>query len=70
MIYNVYVLLTEGEEPKPDCETKIVDETLKPGEELGITGTPTMIMPDGLIVVGVSDAEKIKELVLNPREKG
>ncbi len=56
--------------PKPDCEAKVVDETLKLGQELGITGTPTMIMPDGLIVVGVRDAEKIMELVLNHRKKG
>lgn len=56
--------------PKPDCETRVVDETLKLGQELGITGTPTMIMPDGLIVVGVRDAEKIMDLFLNPKKKG
>lgn len=56
--------------PKPDCETKVVDETVKLGKELGITGTPTMIMPDGLVVVGGREAEKIKELVLNPKKKG
>jgi thiol:disulfide interchange protein DsbC len=56
--------------PKPDCETKIVDETVKLGEELGITGTPTLILPDGLVVVGGREADKIKELVLNPKKKG
>ncbi len=56
--------------PKPDCETKVVDETVKLGEELGITGTPTMIMPDGLVVVGGRDANKIEELVLNPKKRG
>ncbi len=56
--------------PKPDCKTKVVDETLKLGEELGITGTPTLIMPDGLVVVGGRDADKIMELIINPRKKG
>ncbi len=54
----------------PDCETKAVDETLKLAEELGISGTPTLIMPDGLVVVGGKDADKLKELVLNPKKKG
>jgi len=56
--------------PRPDCETKAVDETIKLGQELGITGTPALIMPDGLVVLGVRDAEKIMELVFNPKKKG
>lgn len=56
--------------PKPDCETKVVDQTMKLGGELGITGTPTLIMPNGLVVVGAADAKAIIELVLNPGKKG
>lgn len=56
--------------PKPACETKVVDETIKVGEKLGITGTPTLIMPDGLVVVGARDAKTIEELVSNSRKKG
>jgi thiol:disulfide interchange protein DsbC len=56
--------------PKPDCETKVVDETLKLARELGITGTPTLIMPDGRVVVGGRDADKIMDLVLNSKKKG
>ena len=56
--------------PRPDCETKVVDETSKLAEELGISGTPTLILPDGLVVVGGRDADKLKELVLNPKKKG
>jgi thiol:disulfide interchange protein DsbC len=55
--------------PKPDCDTKLPDENIKLGEELGITGTPTMIMPDGLVVVGLRDSGTIEELVLNPHKK-
>ena len=56
--------------PKPDCETKAIDETLGLAAELGISGTPTLILPDGLVVVGGRDADKLKELVLNPKKKG
>lgn len=56
--------------PKPECETGAVDETIDLGKELGITGTPTLIMPDGLVVVGGREADKIEELVLNPKKKG
>lgn len=56
--------------PRPDCETKEVDENIKLGAELGITGTPTLIMPDGLVVSGARDAKTIIELVLNPSKKG
>jgi len=56
--------------PKPECETKDVDANIKLGAELGITGTPTLIMPDGLVVAGARDAKTITELVLNPSKKG
>ncbi len=56
--------------PKPACETKVVDETIKVAEELGITGTPTLIMPDGLVVVGARDAKTIEDLASSSRKKG
>jgi thiol:disulfide interchange protein DsbC len=56
--------------PKPDCAAKVVDETIKVGQELGITGTPTMIMPDGLVVVGARDAKTIESLAAGSRKKG
>ncbi len=56
--------------PEPGCDPAPVDDNIKAGQELGITGTPTMIMPDGLVVVGVRDAKTIIDLALNPKEKG
>jgi len=44
--------------PKEDCETEEIDETIKLAEELGITGTPTAIMPDGSVHVGVLSADE------------
>lgn len=49
--------------PKPKCETTAIDDNIKLAEKLGITGTPTMIMPDGRVITGKRDAKTIKELV-------
>ncbi|MHB8881462.1 MAG: DsbC family protein [Thermodesulfovibrionales bacterium] len=51
--------------PRPACETGVVDDTVRLGAELGITGTPTMIMPDGFVVFGGRSAKGIRELVMN-----
>lgn len=59
--------------PKPDCDAKDIDENIKIAQKLGITGTPTMIMPDGMVVSGAKDAKLIIDLVTNPpvkKEKG
>lgn len=45
--------------PPPECKTKEIDENLKLGERLGITGTPAIIFPDGSIVPGAMDANAL-----------
>ncbi len=49
--------------PKTDCDTKEIDETIKFAEKHGITGTPTMILPDGSIYQGTIDAEGLIKLI-------
>ncbi|MEW6674875.1 MAG: DsbC family protein [Nitrospirota bacterium] len=49
--------------PRPNCEAKEIDETIKLAESLGISGTPTSIMPDGSVHVGFLDAEKLIERI-------
>jgi thiol:disulfide interchange protein DsbC len=51
--------------PKPSKETskKAVDEIVKFGNAHGINGTPTMVMPDGKIEVGMRDAETLKKML-------
>ena len=56
--------------PKPDCDTKIIDENISLAGDLGITGTPTLVLPDGLVVIGAKDARTITEQVLNPKRSG
>ena len=51
--------------PKPKCETSVIDENLKLGAEIGITGTPALIMQDGRLVPGFRDADSIIGLVGN-----
>lgn len=55
--------------PKPDCDTKGIDENIKLAQSLGITGTPTLVMPDGMVVSGARDAKTIMDLVTNPPAK-
>jgi thiol:disulfide interchange protein DsbC len=57
--------------PKPDCDNKPeIEANIKAAQALGITGTPTLVLPDGLVVSGVKDAKTLIELVTNPSKKG
>lgn len=56
----------EGKDiPKPTKESskKAIDEIVKFGNAHGINGTPTIIMPDGKIEVGMRDAETLKKML-------
>lgn len=56
----------EGKDiPKPTKESskKAIDEIVKFGNAHGINGTPTMVMPDGKIEVGMRDAETLKKML-------
>jgi thiol:disulfide interchange protein DsbC len=55
--------------PKPDCDSKDIDENIKLAQSLGITGTPTLVMPDGMVVTGGRDAKTIIDMVLHPPRK-
>lgn len=51
--------------PKPAKENskKTIDEIIAFGNANGISGTPTMILPDGTIMVGMRDAEAMKKML-------
>ncbi len=55
--------------PKPACETKELDDNINLSKTLDITGTPTMIMPNGMIVVGGRDAKTIADMVMHPQKQ-
>ena len=60
-------LLEENFEKKPiprkECATKEIDNNLKLGEKDGITGTPTLILPDGSIYSGYAEADKLIKII-------
>ncbi len=51
--------------PKPSCDTKAVDESIALGEKLGISSTPTSILPDGRVVPGAIDAKTLIGMIGN-----
>ncbi|MGD0587050.1 MAG: DsbC family protein [Oryzomonas sp.] len=56
----------EGKDvPKPekDASKAQIDANIKFGNANGITGTPTLVLPDGKIVVGGKDAESLKKML-------
>ena len=49
--------------PKKESSKKAIDEIVKFANANGISGTPTMVMPDGTIQVGMRDAETMKQML-------
>ena len=49
--------------PKKESSKKAIDEIIKFANANGISGTPTMVMPDGTIQVGMRDAETMKKML-------
>jgi thiol:disulfide interchange protein DsbC len=49
--------------PEPKCETSVIDENIKLAGQLGISGTPALIMPDGRVIPGYRQADALIELV-------
>lgn len=50
--------------PKPDCEGKEVDDNIKLAMEMGITGTPAIILPDGNVIPSYIDADTLIKLII------
>ena len=56
----------EGKDvPKPtkDSSKKAIEEIIAFANANGISGTPTMVMPDGRVEVGMRDAETLKKML-------
>ena len=49
--------------PKKESSRKAIDEIIKFANDNGISGTPTLVMPDGKIEVGIPDAESMKKML-------
>jgi thiol:disulfide interchange protein DsbC len=51
--------------PRPNCETLAVDENIKLAQKLGITGVPTLILPDGRSIAEYIDSKTLINLIGN-----
>ena len=49
--------------PEATCATPELDATLALAEKLGITGTPTLVMPDGGLLNGFKKADELYKLI-------
>jgi thiol:disulfide interchange protein DsbC len=49
--------------PEPTCDTKAVDETIALVGTLGISGTPALVLPNGIINSGYRDADALIALI-------
>jgi thiol:disulfide interchange protein DsbC len=49
--------------PPPSCETTQIDENIRLAESLGITGTPTLILENGMVIPGFLESEKLLEII-------
>ena len=49
--------------PKGKCGSKAVDETIQAAKRFNIRSTPTMVFPDGRVVPGALEAERILSLL-------
>lgn len=49
--------------PKPICDSKEIDANIRLAESLGITGTPTLVLPNGRVYTGTIPAKQLIDLV-------
>jgi thiol:disulfide interchange protein DsbC len=56
--------------PPPACSTHAPEETLKIADKLGIRGTPTLVLPDGRVLVGYRDSNALMQLLAEPGPSG
>jgi thiol:disulfide interchange protein DsbC len=67
MLENVY---EKKEIPKTACDTKVIDDNMKLGKELGVDGTPTIIFENGKRASGAkSAADLIGQIDQNKDQK-
>jgi len=54
--------------PKLECDHKDLDSNIKLAESLGITGTPTLVLPDGRMHTGMMPAKQLLDFINGARQ--
>ena len=49
--------------PKAKCDNKMVDENIDLAKKLGISGTPSIILPDGRLIPGYVEADVLLKMI-------
>ena len=49
--------------PEPNCETDVAEKNLKLAQQLGIHGTPTLILPNGQVAPGYKPLDELLKLI-------
>lgn len=49
--------------PNPGCKSDVIDRTIELAGSLGITATPTLVLPDGRVAPGYKPADQILSLI-------
>ncbi len=49
--------------PKTECHTREIDENIKLGQGMGITGTPSLVFPDGRLTTGFLTAKQLSDIL-------
>lgn len=49
--------------PAPLCKTNVIDENIALGKRLGVTGTPSMVFNDGVMVSGAMSKADLVNLI-------
>lgn len=53
--------------PKAACATQEIENNIKLAQQLGITGTPALILPDGRLLPGYAPADTLLNFIDNPQ---
>jgi thiol:disulfide interchange protein DsbC len=49
--------------PKAECDSSAIDQTRSIAQSLGITSTPTLVLPNGQIAPGYKSLEALLEII-------
>lgn len=45
--------------PKPKCTSTVIAENIEAAKKMGISSTPALVFPNGVLLLGYRDAESI-----------
>lgn len=70
---NSLKMLDDAFEGKPlskaNCDTKEVDNNIQTAKNLGISGTPAIILPDGRLIPGFVEGDVLMKIMESPDKK-